>query len=143
MIRIRPAAPADATALSDLLRELGYDVTAGAAEKRLALLRSTGCDPVYVAVDDGAPLGLVALHWAPVIHLEKPAARITALVVSHRARRRGIGRSLIDHAVAAARAAGCGRIELTSANDRAEAHAFYRASGLQQSSLRFHRELDG
>jgi GNAT superfamily N-acetyltransferase len=138
---IRLATPADAAALCVLLRELGYEVAPAAAAERLARLHASGTDPVFIAVEGDAPLGLVALHWAPMIHLEKPVARITALVVAERARRRGIGRLLIDRAIAVATAAGCGRVELTSANDRSDAHAFYRAAGFQQSSQRFHREL--
>ncbi|HEX6841094.1 MAG TPA: GNAT family N-acetyltransferase [Stellaceae bacterium] len=141
MIRIRPATPEDAAAVAQLLKELGYPVGADTAAERVRRLQATGCDPVYVAVDHERLLGLVALHWAPMLHLGKPAARITALVVSAEARRHKIGHVLIDHAVAAARQAGCERVELTSANDRAEAHAFYRAQGFEQSSLRFHRLL--
>jgi aminoglycoside 6'-N-acetyltransferase I len=141
MICIRPAKPEDAAAVALLLQELGYAVDADAAAERLRRLQANGCDPVYVAVDNERLLGLVALHWAPMLHLEKLAARITALVVSAEARRRKVGQRLIGHALAAARQAGCERVELTSANDRAEAHAFYRAQGFEQSSLRFHRLL--
>jgi len=141
MIRIRPATPEDATAVAELLCELGYPVGADAAAERVRDLQATGCDPVYVAVESERLLGLVALHWAPMLHLEKPVARITALVVSAAARRHKVGHRLIDHAVVAARQAGCERVELTSANDRGEAHAFYRAQGFEQSSLRFHRAL--
>lgn len=143
MIAIRPARAEDAAAVSELLRELGYEVSAASAGDRLARLTATGVDPVFVAVESGAPLGLVALHWTPMLHREKPEARITALVVRNEARRRGIARRLVDHALSVARDAGCGRLELTSAKDRADAHAFYRAEGFQQGSVRFHRDLDG
>jgi aminoglycoside 6'-N-acetyltransferase I len=139
MIYIRPATPEDAAAVARLLQELGYAVGAAAAAERVRGLQASGCDAIDVAVENERILGLVALHWAPMLHLAKPAARITALVVSAEARRRKIGQRLVDHALASARQAGCGRVELTSANDRAEAHAFYRAQGFEQGSLRFHR----
>ena len=142
MITIRPANAADALAVSLLLRQLGYEVSPPGAADRLARLAGTGSDPVYLAVEDGQPLGLLALHWTAMLHREKPEARITVLVVEEQARRRGVGQRLVEHALAAARDAGCGRLELTSANNRADAHAFYRADGFQQSSLRFHRDLE-
>lgn len=141
MIAIRPAGVADASAVSDLLRQLGYEVAVPEAADRLIRLAATGTDPVFLAVDNERPVGLIALHWTPMLHRAKPEARITALVVADAARRRGVGQCLVEHALVVAQEAGCGRLELTSANQRAGAHAFYRDGGFEQSSLRFHREL--
>lgn len=87
------------------------------------------------------PLGLIALHWTPMLHLAATAARITVLVVGREARRQGLGRRLIGHAIGLARAAGSGSLELTTATHRAEAHAFYRATGFVQTSVRFQVNL--
>ena len=67
--------------------------------------------------------------------------RITALSISDAAQRRGIGRALLRDAEVRARAAGAARIELTTARHRAEAHAFYRACGYEETSLRFMKRL--
>jgi len=138
---IRPAIAEDAAAIADLLRQLGYDVTASGAARRLGLLGSTGCDPIYLAIEGERPLGLIAMHWTLMLQAEGPVARITALVVDEQERRREIGRQLLEHAIAAARRAGCVRIELTTALDRADAHRFYRANGFTATSLRFSREI--
>jgi GNAT superfamily N-acetyltransferase len=140
---IRQAAPEDAAAVSALLGELGYEVSAEATAKRLRQLASSDSDAVYVYLATGStvPLGVIAMHWTPMLHLDAPAARITALVVSEKARREGVGRRLIDHAVAAARAAGCGSVELTTALRRAGAHTFYRDIGFSEKSRHFHRDL--
>ena len=76
-----------------------------------------------------------------MIQYEKSVMRITALVVHHRTRRRGIGRLLIDHALRWAEQAGCELVELTSALDRADAHAFYRNLGFESNSIRFRKLL--
>ena len=67
--------------------------------------------------------------------------RVTALVVDCRARRRGIGKLLMDRAESLASTAGCEIVELTSAATRAEAHAFYRSIGYEPNSLRFRKVL--
>ncbi len=102
---------------------------------------SAGSDPVYLARRGPAPLGLVALHWASMLHLEPPAARIMASVVTEKVSRQGSGRRLINRAIDTARATGCGSIELTTATRRTNAHAFYRTVGFTQISLRFHLAL--
>jgi len=74
-----------------------------------------------------------------MLQYAKPVMRITALVVDRRSRRRGIGRLLVAHALSWADQAGCQLVELTSALNRAEAHAFYRSLGFEQNSLRFRK----
>ena len=72
-----------------------------------------------------------------------PVMRVTALVVDGRARGRGVGKRLMEHAEHLAAAAGCGAVELTSAVGRVEAHAFYCSIGYEANSVRFRKALDG
>ena len=53
----------------------------------------------------------------------------------------GIGRQLLKEADHRARVGGASRIELTSGSQRTEAHAFYRACGYKDSSVRFVKQL--
>jgi GNAT superfamily N-acetyltransferase len=131
----------DVAAVSALLGELGYEVTPEAAAERLRQLNETGSDATFIAVDDGLPLGLIALHYCHMIQYRAPVARITALVVDQRGRRRGIGRLLVDHALRWAEQRECELVELTSALNRAEAHTFYRDLGFEPNSLRFRKSL--
>lgn len=143
MIEVRPCTPEDAAAVSALLGELGYEASSQAAADRVRQLNATGSDPTFIAGEDGRPLGLIALHLCHMIQYQAPVARITALVVDQRVRRRGIGRLLIDHALRWAEERGCEFVELTSALNRAEAHTFYCELGFEANSLRFRRLLDG
>ena len=129
--------------MSALLRELGYEVPAAAAAERLQQLGESGNDAVYLYLPAGssAPLGVIAVHWTHMLHLSAPSARITSLVVSEKARRQRAGEHLIAHAVEAARRAGCGSLELTTALHRDGAHAFYRALGFTEKSRHFQRPL--
>jgi GNAT superfamily N-acetyltransferase len=138
-VSVRPAEPNDADAVTALLLELGYQVTA--THVRQTLGSPSESDTVYVATHDGAVVGMIALHVAQWIQLERPIARIPAMIVQGQFQRRGIGRRLIERALDHARTSGCGTVELTSANERDDAHAFYRDLGFEQTSIRFKRTL--
>jgi ribosomal protein S18 acetylase RimI-like enzyme len=68
--------------------------------------------------------------------------RITALVVDAEARRLGVGRTLIDRAANYFRDRGCVHIEVTSADHRPGAHAFYRSVGFVEDERRFVKNLE-
>ena len=142
MIQIRACTPADVMAVSALLGQLGYQVSASRAAQHIRQLIQTGADPIFLAVADGQALGLIALHICRMLQYAAPVMRVTALVVDDRGRRRGVGKLLMEHAEHLAAEAGCGAVELTSAVGRAEAHAFYRSIGYEASSLRFRKALD-
>jgi ribosomal protein S18 acetylase RimI-like enzyme len=128
--------------VSALLRELGYEVPADAAGERLRGLAASDHDAVYLYIDsDAGPLGVIAVHWTQMLHLPVPSARITSLVVSDKAQRQRVGERLIAHAAEAARRAGCGSLELTTALHRDGAHGFYRALGFSEKSRHFQRSL--
>jgi GNAT superfamily N-acetyltransferase len=143
MIRIRACGAEDAAAVSALLGELGYEISVRQAVKHIWELGKTGSDPIFLAVVDGQVLGLVALHICRMLQYATPVMRVTALVVDGRARRRSIGQRLMLHAERLAAAAGCGAVELTSAVERVDAHAFYRSLGYDATSLRFRKTLTG
>jgi GNAT superfamily N-acetyltransferase len=64
------------------------------------------------------------------------------LVVTARRRSQGIGRRLLDASTTWARERGCTHLLLNSAVTRTDAHRFYLASGMTQTSLNFGREID-
>ena len=141
MIEIRACTAEDSAAVSTLLDELGYTVSIRQATEQVTELGKTGADPIFLALADGQILGLLALHLSRMLQYPSPIVRVTALVVDRRARRRGVGKLLMQHAEQVGSAAGCEFVELTSAMDRAEAHAFYRNIGYEPNSLRFRKPL--
>ena len=68
-------------------------------------------------------------------------ATIEAVRVASDLRGKEIGTHLMRHAIAQARAAGCGVVQLTSDKRRARAHLFYRRLGFEQSHIGFKLEL--
>jgi GNAT superfamily N-acetyltransferase len=73
----------------------------------------------------------------PVLTSLSDIAMIVALVVGEETRRAGVGRRLVERAEEQARIWRCGRIMVTSAERRAEAHAFYEHLGYDYTGRRF------
>jgi GNAT superfamily N-acetyltransferase len=144
-MQIRLARSADAEAINELLRQLGYPQDGQSATA--ARIQSWVDDPAsaaYVAEADSDLLGVVAVHICPFFEREGAWGRITALVVSDRARGRGVGSRLVAAAESFAASHGCLRMEVTSADRRADAHRFYQRRGYTNQagmSSRFLRDL--
>jgi GNAT superfamily N-acetyltransferase len=140
-IHLRDATATDADAIATLLSELGHSTASADVPSRLAaVLNDHGA--VLLAVDDAdRPLGLMCLSRHVVLHAPGPIAYITALVTASTARRRGVGQLLVAAAKNWAMEHGCVRLSVTSAERRADAHAFYPACGLPHTGRRFAIEI--
>ena len=99
-------------------------------------------DRILLATDEGSVIGLLTLHFTPVIHRDSEVGRVTALVVARRARRLGVGALLMAEAERIVQRAGATRVELTSGHDRPEAHAFYLRLGYHDEGVRFAKVFD-
>jgi ribosomal protein S18 acetylase RimI-like enzyme len=143
MMTIRDYSSDDAPALAPLLDELGHPCAAEELRRRVSRLRKGAKgDRILVAADGEGIVGLLALHFTPVLHRETDVGRVTVLVVASRARRRGIGALLMAQAERIARRAGAARLELTSGHDRAGAHELYRSLGFRDEGVRFAKPIE-
>lgn len=138
--------PADAVVATELLAELGYpDNSVDDVRRRLALWSGERYGVVLAAEVEGQTHGLVAVSAIPYLERSGRWARVVALVVSERSRGHGVGRALMAAAEEFALEAGCLVVEVTSANRRTDAHAFYRGLGYDDwadRSGRFLKELE-
>ncbi|MEP6509098.1 MAG: GNAT family N-acetyltransferase [Gemmatimonadales bacterium] len=134
---LRDAGPDDAEAVAALLTELGHPTEAIDIPKRLSLVIAEGGAVKLAVDDDKTPLGLLVLskHWG--LHAPGPVAYIAALVVTNAARRRGVGKIFVVYAREWGKSLGCSRLTVTSAEHRADAHAFYPAMGMPYTGRRF------
>jgi GNAT superfamily N-acetyltransferase len=101
---------------------------------------------VYVAtVPSGDIVGIVTLLVMPNLGYDcHPSAFIEAMVVAEPHRRRGVGRLLVDRALAGAAAASCRKVQLLTHKRHATdgAHDFYRAMGFSAEAEGFRLYLD-
>src|SRR5258708_30047080 len=125
-----------------LLTQLGYPTPADLLPNRVAAIEGEG-GVVFVAGDDtGKIVGLGSGARHATLHAGAQVAYITALVTVAEARGHGVGRALVAAIEAWARELGCTRLSVTSAEHRADAHAFYPRCGLPYSGRRFTKNID-
>jgi GNAT superfamily N-acetyltransferase len=140
-LTIRDAGPGDARALATLVGQLGYPTTAKDVTRRVDRLRTSAADRLVVAELGGEVVGLASLHTSLSIEYDEPAAKLSAIIVDERHRRRGIGEALVAAMEMEARRRGCCLIFLTTAERRNDAHAFYRRIGFEETGRRFAKGL--
>jgi GNAT superfamily N-acetyltransferase len=96
---------------------------------------------VVVAEVAGEVAGLIATHVVPRIEDDAPSCRVVAIVVAQRHRRAGVASALMAAAEAHARAHGSHRLDLSSGDWRADAHAFYERCGFERRAEAFIKRL--
>ena len=135
-VTVRLATPADWPAVAGLLVELGRGVAAGTADDPTHQLQFTGyirrIDHVTLVATDGDDVqGVIDMEYHQRLGDHRPQARVNDIVVTDRARGRGVGRALLTRAEELARRRGCFRMALVTATLRAETIAFYERRGWQ------------
>ena len=140
-VSLRPARVADGDAITSLLSEFGAPRTPP-AERMDAVLRTfaehlrrvdAGGGHTVVAELDGAVVGVCSVEWRNPFWTDELHAWLPDLMVTERARGRGIGRTLLADAVAAGAARTAAQLTLESGLARRAAHALYRSSGFAEA----------
>ncbi|HTA64833.1 MAG TPA: GNAT family N-acetyltransferase [Xanthomonadaceae bacterium] len=141
VVHVRASRDGDASDIASLITLLGYPCLPDEAIARMRAIATEHDQALFVADRDGHLCGLLALDLMYYLPLGARTCRITALVVATAHQGEGVGRELLQSAEAWARQAGAARIEVTSAAHRDSAHAFYRACGYSDGSVRFVKRL--
>jgi len=145
VIRIRPAEPSDAPALVDLSGEIGGEDGAwlltteawrSVADERRYLRAVRGHpDAAVFVVEDGHRL-VGRLSLARDGHPASAHVADLGLMVAASHRRRGVGRALLDQAVAWAKKSGVRKLELHVFPWNEPAIALYESFGFEREGLR-------
>ena len=135
-MEVRDAEGRDVAAVTRLLEDLGDGVDAELVRQRILHFRDSDREAVLVAVDNGDPIGVLAMSIGPRFAGEGWWARIIALAVDPRARRGGVGRLLVGEAERRARRAGCVVVQVSSGKrpEREAAHRFYPSLGFHDAN---------
>src|SRR4051794_15089854 len=130
-IRIRPATVDDTEAIVGLLDELGYPLEPVSAR---ALIHDLISDPVHrlLVAEDSGTVGFLNLNLRVQLHHGRPVGTIDELVVAEGRRGDGIGRELVESAVALATEVHADLVELTTR--RETARRFYERCGFVATS---------
>jgi GNAT superfamily N-acetyltransferase len=121
---------------------LGYPAQPADMPVRIERLQTDPGVSVLVAADaDGAVVGLITTHIRHTMNHAAPLAQITLLVVDEARRGTGVGRELVTAAEEWSRARGCKRIVVTTALQRAGAHAFYERLSYAHTGRRYGKDF--
>ncbi|MFJ5830468.1 GNAT family N-acetyltransferase [Streptomyces sp. NPDC093089] len=145
---LRPATRAELPAVLALLadEERVVDpasvVVTAAYERAFADIEGDPRNEMLVLVDGGLVLGCLQVTYIPGLG-KGGAERALIEAVRIRADRRGggLGRELMERAVARAGERGCALVQLTSDKRRSDAHRFYASLGFAPSHDGFKRAL--
>ena len=146
MVTVRKAAVRDIPRILELYEELTetkQDISAVKAKQVLKQINAISDGKLLVAEKDGEVLGTLYIQVIPNLsHNGTPYAIIENVVVDKRFHKQGIGRQLIENALAFARGDGCYKVQLLSMKKRLDAHQFYRTLGFEDSALGFRLYFD-
>jgi GNAT superfamily N-acetyltransferase len=147
-VRVRQAVAADWPFVAGLLVELGRpDARAmpdqGEAGRRAFERYLRQRDVVaFVAETAGSVVGFIDLELRTWMSIPGIQAWIPDLIVTERARGRGVGSALLSRAEEFARAKRCRGMALESGNWREGAHAFYASHGWTPVAQHFQKAFD-
>jgi GNAT superfamily N-acetyltransferase len=141
MLRVRAAETQDAAALARLCTQLGYPAQPADMPARIEQLQNDPRTSALVACDGDAVVGMITTQARNTLNHAAPIAQITLLVVDETRRGSGVGRVLVEAAEDWARQRGCKRIVVTTALQRAGAHAFYERVAYAHTGRRYGKDL--
>ena len=142
-LTIRDVRAEDVPVLCRLMGELGgRGVSPEQMEDRLRLVERSPIDSLYLCEEDGVALRLLGFRIRENLEEQSRYGEISLIVVDAGARRRGIGRFMMEYAERLAREKGCLGTWLVSGFGREEqAHRFYKDLGYEVTGYRFVKPL--
>jgi N-acetylglutamate synthase-like GNAT family acetyltransferase len=134
MIQIRQAEMSDASAITDLYRQLvspvAPDVQVDVTEDRIAEIRADPHNFLFVLQTDVGVCGTAFLTLClDPMHRNQPYALLENFVIDERQRANGYGAALTRYIENFCLQADCSKIILLSNSNRSEAHAFFERQG--------------
>ena len=147
---IRPAVAADLPTLialyaDDDLGKLREDAQSLVTQRYVDAFDAITRDPnhhLVVGVIDSEIVATLLLSFLPGLSRNGAwRGQIEAMRVARARRGQGLGRQMLDWAIANARDKGCDLVQLTSDKQRPAAHRFYENAGFEASHVGFKLKL--
>ena len=143
-ISIRDAGPGDEPTVVDLIQELAVttDYPTTVDEHYVRHFLASPVSGVLLALDDGAPVGLVSYATVPGLFHAADSGLIEAVVVTEGRRGEGIGRLLVQAVIEVLELAGCAEISVSTGADNEAAQALYFELGLTEASVLMEKHVE-
>jgi ribosomal protein S18 acetylase RimI-like enzyme len=131
-ISVRPAGVGDAETIGQLLHDFNLEFDEptpgrGAIAERVRHLLATG--EITVLLKATEPDGLVVLRFRPALYADALDCYLEELYVVPQHRGQGLGRALMEAAIALARRRGAAHMDLGTGEDDTAARALYESLG--------------
>jgi GNAT superfamily N-acetyltransferase len=148
-LSIRPATIEDLPEVLRLYREAGVErdasLTLTDAKQWLQQIQQYPSYTLWVAIlkelSDRRVGTFALLVMDNLVHHGSPAGIVEGVAVDPEFQGQGIGRQMMQVAMARCRAAGCYKLSLSTNLRRKEAHAFYESLGFQKHGYSYRVEL--
>ena len=140
LLTFRIASRQDLPAILDLYARAldGRALPVAEAEKLFERIRDYPDYQLYLAEYDGRLAGTFALLIMDNLgEYGTPSGIVEDVVVEPEFQRRGVGRAMMQHALALCRQKGCYKMMLSSNLARTAAHAFYESLGFEKHGYSF------
>lgn len=145
-LEIRLATVADLPAVVALYNtsglESGAPVTLSAAQVWFETIQTYPNYTLWIAQENDAIVGTFALLIVDnLVHHSAPSGLIEGVAVDPNRQGQGIGRQMMNGAIAQCRAAGCYKLTLSTNLNRTAAHAFYESLGFEKHGYSYRVDL--
>ena len=143
-IEIRPAKYEDLPAIvkmlaDDFLGRKREDLSEPINENYVKAFREIEASPtneLIVAELDGKVIGTLQLTYTPSLSYQgSKRCTVESVRIDSSLRGKGIGRDMMLWVIERAKSKGCNSMQLTSHNERADAHRFYERLGFSKSHV--------
>jgi len=143
-VTIRHAGPGDEPAVVELVQELAVvaDYPTPIDEHYVRHYLASPVSDLLLAVDEGAPVGLLSYAIVPGLFHAADSGIIEALVVAEGRRSEGIGRQLLTAGVRKLEDAGCAEISISVEADNDAAQKLYLDAGLTEASVYLEKHIE-
>lgn len=143
MMTVRTMTVADAPAVANIIRELGwvehlkeesFDVCAARVADLIVQNQKDRSHSLFIAENqDSEILGYAAVHWLPYLLLKAPEGYVSELFVTTKARGKKVGTALLQKILDDATKRGCSRLTLINVRTRESYQRhFYEKHGWQE-----------
>ena len=141
-VEVRDATDADVPGILRVLAESGIDggksFNTEEAREHLARIRQWPNFRLLAAIIEGEVAGTYSLLIMDKLGKRgTPAGVVEDVAVMPGRQGQGIGRAMMEHAIAECRKAGCYKLALSSNAKRVDAHRFYESLGFERHGYSF------